>query len=151
MRIHSNQQEIIYNNYWKPMEGSLSDYLTEFIRHYLMKNGAMVKKNDICFSLKDLVNQQDALPFLKDLRTFSQYYEKLLFPNKEDNKHLQKALSRIQRLEVTTVYPFLLNCYDDYSKGVLTEDEFCEILSILENFFIRRLFLSIMEWPLFHR
>ncbi|WP_353684520.1 DUF262 domain-containing protein [Thermodesulfovibrio sp. 3907-1M] len=44
MKIHINDQEKIYSEYWKPMQDSLSENLTEFIRHYLMKNGKQVKK-----------------------------------------------------------------------------------------------------------
>lgn len=143
MRIHSNQQEDIYNKYWKPMEDSLGEQLTEFIRHYLMKNGTAVKKNDIYFSLKDLVNQQEAMPYLEDLKTFAEYYEKLLFPMKETNKTLQKALLRIQRLEATTVYPFLLNCYHDYTLECITVNQFKEVISVIENFLIRRFICSV--------
>ena len=57
---------------------------------------------------------------------------------KETNKYISDSLMRIKRLELTTVYPFLLNCYDDYSDGKFTVDEFVEILKILENFIIRR-------------
>lgn len=56
MRIHVNEQEDIYLRYWKPMQESLGDYLTEFIRHYLMRDGKMVKQTDVYFSLKDIVN-----------------------------------------------------------------------------------------------
>ncbi len=45
---------------------------------------------------------------------------------------------RLKRLEVTTVYPFLLNCYDDYINGEFSINDFLEVLNIIENFIIRR-------------
>lgn len=46
-------------------------------------------------------------------------------------------------MEVGTVYPFLLNCYDDWAKSKITEDEFIIILKILENFLLRRFVCNI--------
>jgi uncharacterized protein with ParB-like and HNH nuclease domain len=44
MRIHIDKQENVYNNYWLPMQKALNGDLTEFIRHFLMKNGKIVKQ-----------------------------------------------------------------------------------------------------------
>jgi uncharacterized protein with ParB-like and HNH nuclease domain len=44
MRIHTDQQESAYTKYWNPMQDRLGNDLTEFIRHYLMKEGAVVKR-----------------------------------------------------------------------------------------------------------
>lgn len=132
MRIHVDQQENIYRNYWKPMQDSLGDNLTEFIRHYLMKDGTTVKQGDVYFSLKDKVNQESAFDHLLDLFKFSQYYYKILYPNNEPNLRIRKILTHICRLEITTVYPFLLNCYHDYNNNAINEDDFVTILRLLQ-------------------
>jgi len=143
MRIHINEQESIYSQYWEPMQNSLGDNLTEFIRHYLMRDGASVKQNDVYFCLKESVSQYNALDYLKDLSRFARYYQKLIHPGKEKQITIQKLLARLNRLEVTTAYPFLLNCYDDYANNNLTSQEFVEILKDLENFIIRRFICNI--------
>ncbi|MDD3269336.1 MAG: DUF262 domain-containing protein [Syntrophomonadaceae bacterium] len=143
MRIHVDQQENIYKNYWKPMQDTLGENLTEFIRHYLMKDGTTVKQGDVYFSLKDKVNQASAFDHLIDLFKFSQYYYKILYPNNEPNIRVRKILTRIYRLEATTVYPFLLNCYHDYNNNAINEDDFVAILSILENFLMRRFVCNV--------
>jgi uncharacterized protein with ParB-like and HNH nuclease domain len=114
MRIHSDSQELIYEKYWQPMQDLLGDNLTEFIRHYLTKNGIDVKQSETYFQIKERINQGDALPHLQDLHRFANYYSKLLTPEREDNLRIRKYLNRINRLEVATVYPFLLNCYDEW-------------------------------------
>ena len=48
MRIHVKTQEDVYKTYWLPMQQLLGDRLTEYIRHYLMVNGAIVKQTDVC-------------------------------------------------------------------------------------------------------
>jgi hypothetical protein len=47
-------------------------------------------------------------------------------------------MHRLNRIEVTTAYPFLLNIYNDHTAGTVSEGEFAEILRILENFMVRR-------------
>lgn len=143
MRIHVNEQERIYLQYWKPMEEVLGKNLTEFIRHYLMRNGVNVKQNDVYFSLKELINQGDALTHLKELFRFAGYYERLLNPEKEEKPNLRRALQRLNKMEVNTSYPFLLNCYDDYSNQIISADEFYEVLKTIENFSIRRFVCNV--------
>lgn len=143
MRIHVDQQEEIHARYWQPMQVALGENLTECIRHYLMRNGSLVKQSDVYFTLKDRVGQTDALAALEEIAIFAGYYQKLLHPENETNNSLQAALKRINRLEVTTAYPFLLNCYHDYCQGRLVINDFLEILQIIENFIIRRFVCNV--------
>ena len=143
MRIHLDKQEEIYKKYWQPMQDLLSDGLTEFIRHYLTKNGIDVKQSEIYFQIKEKINQGDALPHLQDLHKFADYYSRLLDPKREDNLKIRKYLIRIHRLEVATVYPFLLNCYDEWIQKRISEDEFIAIFQVLENFILRRFVCNV--------
>lgn len=138
MRIHVDDQEDIYAKYWQPMQEGLKDNLTECIRHYMMKDGSIVKQGDVYFTLKDRVQTKDALRSLSDIALFAGYYQKLINPEIETDTRIRKALMRLNRLEVTTAYPFLLNCYHDYTLGHLTGNDFLELLRILENFVVRR-------------
>ena len=138
MRISIDVQELIYSDYWKPMQDALGESLTEYIRHYFMRNGSKVKENEIYFDLKETVGSNDVIPHIQIISRFSQYYQKLLYPEFEYDSKLQKSLKRLNRIGITTAYPFLLNCYDDYSQKKLTQKDFLEILNIIENFMIRR-------------
>lgn len=144
MRIHTEKQTEIYNKYWLQMESKFTDRaLTEFIRHFLKKDGAIIKESEIYFKLRERVNIDNAVYELQNLSNFSQYYYKLLNPLNEQNLQIQKYLQRLNILEVKTAYPFLLNCYDDYSETRLTAAEFVEVLKILENFLIRRYIANV--------
>lgn len=143
MRFHVSEQERIHSEYWEPMQTTLGDNLTEFIRHYLMRNGAFVKKSDVYFILKERVEQGDALTSLKDIANFAEYYQKLLSPENEPCVQIRNALLRLNRLEVTTAYPFLLNCYHDYIQGKLTIGDFVRVLQIIENFIVRRFVCNV--------
>lgn len=143
MRIHLEEQESVYRTYWKPMQDALGESLTDFIRHYLMRDGSNVKQNEVYFSLKDRVGQGNAMESLSELARFAKYYHKLLCPEHESNHNVRQCLHRINRLEATTTYPFLLNCYNDYYGNNLSVSEFSEVLNIIENFLIRRFVCNV--------
>ncbi|MBD2667254.1 DUF262 domain-containing protein [Richelia sinica] len=143
MRIHADEQEYVYSQYWQPMQNLLGESLTEFIRHYLTKSGVEIKQNEIYFEIKERIKKHDAIFYLKDLSVFAEYYAKLLNPDREVNEQVSKYLERLNRLEVATVYPFLLNCYHDWMQSLITEQEFISVLQILENFILRRFICNI--------
>jgi uncharacterized protein with ParB-like and HNH nuclease domain len=143
MRLHSESQESVYTEYWQPMQKLLEDGLTEFIRHYLTKNGVEVKQSEVYFEIKDRINKNDALSYLQDLYKFAQYYAKFLNPEQEEKEKVRKYLYRIKRLDINTVYPFLLNCYDDLMQARITEDELITVLQIIENFILRRFVCNV--------
>ena len=145
MRIHSDKQNDIYLKYWKPMQDMLGEKLTDFIRHFLMRSTTTQIKqgNDVYYTLKDKVSQENVTDYLLELLRFSNYYNKLINPENEANILIRKYLLRLNRIEVTTAYPLLLNFYDKYSKSELSEEKFVEIFQILENFLIRRFVCNI--------
>lgn len=148
MRIHIDQQDAVYSEYWEPMQCSLSTNLTECIRHYLMKDGTVINQNDVYFALKEEIGSNDALDYLKDLAKFANYYWKLISPEQEQNRKIAHALSRLNRLEVTTAYPFLLNCYHDYAENQISAEQLLEILQVIENFIIRRFICNVPTYGL---
>lgn len=144
MRIHISEQEEIHSKYWMPMQDSLDTNLTEYIRHFLMKDGSWVKESDVYFALKERIGDKAALEYLKDISHFSEYYKKLLCPEKyERDVAIRKALSRINRIGLTTTYPFLLSCYGAYDRDLMPHGQFLDVLSTLENFIIRRFICNV--------
>ena len=143
MRIHIDEQEEVYKNYWLPMQTALNEDLTEFIRHYLMKDGDIVKQGDVYYALKDHVSAQSAINCLSELRKYSIYYQRLKYPKFETDPELREMFRRLNRIEVTTAYPLLLNFYQNYADEVVDKDGFVSMLKILENFLIRRFVCNI--------
>lgn len=138
MRIPQKQQKAIHQKHWKPMEDALGDHLTEFVRHYLSRSGTLVKQTEVYVTLKNRLGESDVLEAIKELAVFATYYARLLRPSEEPSKIVRYALERINRLEITTIYPFLLNCYRDFKQGNLTAEHFATVLERLENYLVRR-------------
>ncbi|WP_432694336.1 DUF262 domain-containing protein [Priestia aryabhattai] len=138
MRINQEQHNFIYNQYWKPMQEDLGESLTEFIRHFLMKNGKLVRKSDVYVTLKDTAENEDALKYIKDIHTYSSYYKTFIKPELEKDVSLREHMIRLNRIEATTSYPLLLNLYDLHYKNIINSRELNEVLDVLENYLIRR-------------
>jgi len=58
MRIHVDKQEEIYLSIWKPIQDALSENLTTYIRHFLIKDSREVKESEI-YSSKGLCRQNE--------------------------------------------------------------------------------------------
>jgi uncharacterized protein with ParB-like and HNH nuclease domain len=141
--------EDIYDAYWKPMQQKLGDkYLSEYMRHFLMKDSAIIKKNEVYFTLKKRIDGQktpaDVVELLQDLAKFVGYYEKLLYPERERTQRIRERLFRLNQIGFTVAYPFLLNIYEDYSQQRISGNQLTEILNLIENFSVRR---SICQLP----
>ncbi|KWT78128.1 DUF262 domain-containing protein [Candidatus Magnetominusculus xianensis] len=143
MRIHIDEQDAIYSKYWEPMQTALNDSLTEYIRHYLMRDGSIIKKDDVYYDLKGKVSSINAIDYLMELKKYSVYYQRLLDPAHEPDCDLQKCFRRLNRIGVTTAYPLLLNLYGDYSVNKMNTADFITILKTIENYLIRRFVCNV--------
>jgi uncharacterized protein with ParB-like and HNH nuclease domain len=143
MRIHVDKQEEVYNAYWQPMQSALNDNLTEYIRHFLMRSGNIIKQGDVYYALKESVSTSNAIDYLKELKKFSVYYQRLVFPEFEPEEDLQKYFRRLNRIEVTTAYPLLLNFYSNYADNKINKTGFVTVLKTLENYLIRRFVCNV--------
>ena len=143
MRIHVGEQDALYAKYWEPMETSLGANLTECIRHYLMKDGRVIRRDDVYFALKEGVTKENATERLADLSRFAGFYERLLFPEREPDREIKASLKMFNRLETNSAFPFLLNCYNELSAGSLSRAEFVEVIKTLSNFLLRRFVCNI--------
>ncbi|HPD33844.1 MAG TPA: DUF262 domain-containing protein, partial [Candidatus Kapabacteria bacterium] len=124
MNINVTNQDEIYQKLWQPMQNALKDNLTEFIRHYLMREGSSIRQSDVYDELKDNVNQYNAIEYLTELNKYSKYYKKFIDPQTENDPEIKRRFDKLNRIEVTTAYPLLLNFYNDYSENRLTRHEF---------------------------
>jgi uncharacterized protein with ParB-like and HNH nuclease domain len=141
MKCPVEMQEVVYQDLWLPMQTSLMNDLTTFIRHFLMKEGTSVKEDAVYMVLKRQTGElhtEEILDYLKTLVRYAGYYLKIMDPAKEVEPQIARGLRRLNRFDVRTVNPFLLNCYESYYHGALSVEEFVQIISTIENFIMRR-------------
>jgi uncharacterized protein with ParB-like and HNH nuclease domain len=146
MRMPVANQEQLFKNCWEPMQLRLRDQLSEFVRHFLMRGGSVVKQGEIYRTLKEQTDDKSPdqiVSFLDGMHRSAIHYHCLLDPSQESNPELLARLRRFQKLDVGVSWPLLLNLYNDYSSNALSVDDFCKILDVLENFFVRRFICGI--------
>ncbi|GIW85803.1 MAG: hypothetical protein KatS3mg108_0127 [Isosphaeraceae bacterium] len=141
MRVHVGDQERLFRTHWLPIQQALEDHLTEFVRHFLMKDGKILRESEVYFELKDRLagsTPADVEAFLRVLHHHGMYYARFVDPRRESDRDLAERLDRICRLKVTVAYPFLLRVFDAYESQQLTKQQVVETLKIVESFVIRR-------------
>lgn len=137
----SKIQEKLYNTYWHKVEKNTGYKVTEFIRDYMtMKQSKIANINKIYMNYKEYIatNNIEIEDCLKDMLKFSQYYNNII----KCNLGLKKAdniLKRINKLEVTVSYPFLLELLDDYYCNIITDEKLINALQLIETYIFRRI------------
>jgi uncharacterized protein with ParB-like and HNH nuclease domain len=157
MKLPSERREAVYRKHWEWMQNTLGDEMTEFLRHYLMRGTGFVRQDEVYTTLKAQNNHLDSEQMLADIARFAGYYQRFIKPETEPQENLRRALERLKRLKATTIYPFLLQCYDDYENRRMTQEELLAVLGTLENYLIRRFVCGYPTntlnkiFPLLHR
>ena len=147
MRVHVGDQDSLFKMNWLPIQQALATDLTEFVRHYLMKEGKILKEADVYFELKDrLANSTPAQAeaFLRDIYRHGMFYAKFVDPTREPDPEVAERLDRLRRLKLTVAHPFLLRVFDASDAGSLTTVQVLQTLDLLESFLVRR---SICNFP----
>ncbi|MEA5533345.1 DUF262 domain-containing HNH endonuclease family protein [Crocosphaera sp. XPORK-15E] len=154
MKLPIDNREEQYNQLWRPLEDKFktevgdkySEELTNAFWFYLRKDGKSVQQKYVYQSLKKRFdqNQNNLLEELQLLVKFSNYYQRFNFPQKEEsNSKFKEYFNNLLRLDFKTSHIFLLNIYNDYENGKISEQDFEKILLYLESYFVRRLFSRV--------
>lgn len=80
------------------MQEALHEDLTEFIRHYLIKDVNLIKQGEVCYALKEIVSKINAIDYLTDLKKYSVYYQRMKYPEYEKEPELAKMFKRLNIL-----------------------------------------------------
>lgn len=136
------EQERIYNHYWRPLETQLGGNLTEFLRHYAMKDGDDIRQGGIYAATKSRLRNIDTAAAVETevqvMQRFGRIYATVLQPETEPAEAIRARLENIRELQVTTSYPFLLRLFDARIAGTLSEAELERCLELIESFVVRR-------------
>lgn len=154
MKLPLAEQQGVFNSHWSKIEEFLQEKrntgrsglgeLTAFLRHYLaMQSGILINEGHVYARFRDRMekefpNDEDFITELSNVRRYAEHYDKFLRPEHEPNVEIRQVLNRLNILETATACPFLLRVYDAYHKAELTVTQMKEVLSVLENYLLRR-------------
>jgi hypothetical protein len=136
------EQERIYQTYWKPIQDSLGDSLTGFLRHYCMKDGVAVKEGTVYSAVKlrlaALTNDGELESELSEMKNAGDCYSRFIEPSAEASPMLRLRLLAFKELDLTTCYPLLLRLFLSHAKEAISSDELERSLQLIESFVVRR-------------
>jgi len=145
-------QERLYANYWRPMEENFRKKFSKFdnfIRHYLIlkmesipKTAEIYKAFKAYHKLQARDNDLTMEYIVRDMYKFSGYYCAMIF-EREQTVTLRYEFKDIADLKVDVVYPFLLQLYDDWKEGIISEEELLKCLRLTESYVFRRAVCNI--------
>ncbi len=156
MRLPVGAQEQIFHDVWAPIEAVLNDQrrvgrsglgeLTAFLRHYdAMQTGVLPAEKNIYARFRDEMKPLDDGEFvaaLHQIREFAALYDGLLRPDKGGDKTLRAALMRLNALDISVAYPFLLAVATRHQNGAISTAQFCQVCETLENYLVRRFLID---------
>lgn len=149
MGLESNEQEMLYNNYWYKMESRFhhsekSKLFDSFIKDYLtIKLGRIPVEREIYEEFKMYSSKFNNIQELvADIEYYSKLYANLTFANDEDSD-INLMFKNLNDLNYTVIRPFLLNVYKDYIDNIIDKSEFIEILELIESYLFRRYICEI--------
>ncbi|MXZ55273.1 MAG: DUF262 domain-containing protein [Gammaproteobacteria bacterium] len=154
MGLEPTHQTKLYEDHWRPIEiafgqEAYGEYFDDFMRHYLTlkSNGEIPKIRAVYEAFKAHSNKPEIITdgidnLVADIHVFAKYYCAMAF-GKEENKDLAQAFSDLRELKVEVAFPLLLELYHDYDIGILSKEEFVEVLRLVEAYVFRRAVCAI--------
>lgn len=137
-----------YNKYWQPIEQLTKPQVDSFLRDYLtiqLENIPVISQ--LYFSFKrffqsklDSGNSVESL--LDEILEYARIYNQIHNATTSSEK-VNIVLRRLNRMEMGTVNPFLMQLASLYIGERVTESSFVEILKTIETFLFRRLVCGV--------
>lgn len=146
MGLKPEEQEYYYEEYWNIIETntakqSYNDAITYFIRNYLtIKTNKIPSLGKVYATFKSFIKDYalNVLDVLKDMKEYSDYFAIIILANTGIFK-VDLSLKRINRLELTVVYPYLLEVFGLYHYNELTDVQLIKVINLVEIYVGRRI------------
>lgn len=151
MGLSKENQDELYNDYWRPMEldfgeTNYTEYFDQFMRDYLtMKTGRIPKISEVYHEFKKYAPQNDYQTMkvvISDVQKYSKYYSAFALGNELDTE-LGAAFADLRTLKVDVVYPFLLEVCGDFRDAVIDKAQLIQIIKMIESYVFRRMICGI--------
>jgi uncharacterized protein with ParB-like and HNH nuclease domain len=142
MGLTESQQENYYFKYWSHIEKNCAgnNTLDNFVRDYLTlksPTGEIPTLKGIYPAFKQFAEGQNMESILAEMKLYSELYSKIRSAN-VGNAASNEVMARLNYLEMTVTYPFLMGFFG-YAKDVqMEENEVFGVLSCIEIFIFRR-------------
>lgn len=145
MNMSIKDQERIYKNYWKKLEEKVGEDINKFIRYYLaVKTSSLANEKNIYVEFKKYKQSRnnDIEDILKDMIEYAEFYRIIKYCDSE-NKKFKEVLKRLNKLEIESSKPILLEIMKAHEEEKINMDELINSFSLIENYLVRRNICSL--------
>ncbi len=157
LNIKPELQKRLYYSYWQPMEElfgqeAYREGFDGFMRHYLTLHTHEIPKIKAIYEafklysrstkFKTMSDETVSETLLSEMYTYAEYYCAMATGREKDNE-LAQAFRNLRDLKVDVAFPFLLELCHDYTKEILSKQDFLEAIYLIESYVFRRLVCSI--------
>lgn len=143
MGLKPDIQEKYYDDYWNKIENCTGSELDSFVRNYLtIETGIIPNIRNVYQAFKAFAKGKDIQQLLGQMLTYATAYKKLTTFDLGDSEANEIA-KRLDLLDITVAYPFLMAFMIYASDTGIYEKELVPVLSCIESFIFRRLMCDL--------
>ena len=143
MGLQPDIQEKYYDDYWNKIENCTGSELDSFVRNYLtIETGVIPNIRNVYQAFKAFAKGKDIQQLLGQMLTYATAYKKLTTFDLGDAEANEIA-KRLDLLDMTVAYPFLMAFMIYASDTGIYEKELMPVLSCIESFIFRRLMCDL--------
>ena len=146
MGLENDEQSYVYEHFWRPMElmfeyEKQDSVMDKFFRDYLTMKLTRIPKIDKVYEEFKLyhVNCEfsSVRDLCEDLLKYAKYYTDMVFA-RSSNPVIKNLYVDVNDLRMEVACAFLLKVHNDCSEGLITEENFIEILKMCISYVFRR-------------
>lgn len=147
MGLDAKTQNAVYSNIWRPMEllftSDSQATMDGFFRDYLTMKELRIPRMRNVYDEFKIYRRDNADGFnstqelCKDLYKYARYYTDLVY-GKSDDREIQALYCDAKEMRMDVAYPFLLRAHNYWDSGIITRDDYVEILKICITYVLRR-------------
>lgn len=157
----NDYQKKFYDQYWSEFESSFDKpaEAEAFLRSYLMINGSRVTSSNLYDVVKELIDNlvdqskvdgqicQETLfkkmsDFMETVERYLGYYQIILgkaeFKSAQYSRIIKRSFENLKQIGASTFRPYILKAFETHHSGVISDEEFVQIVRTVDSYFMRR-------------
>ena len=138
MTVPPDEQDDLYNEYWLPMEKSLSAYFDSFFSYYVSLKIRKRVGKEYYNTFKEFIqsSKTGTTEAVKEISRFSKHFLRL--KNNSGSKPIDVIINNILSTDQLLITPTLMQILDDVETKKCSTSDAIKVLEIIEAYWIRR-------------
>ena len=143
-------QSSLYHKYWLKMEETIPGIVSDFIRDYMQgcekrsyPKATETNYKELYSIFKSIFDGTDSKELLKQFSKYAEVYAYIALGKDSGNADINKILSDLRYVNVTTAYSFYLILLHKWKEGIISDQDTIDILTVFKTYFLRRRLIGL--------